>query len=83
MLADRTGPPDRANPEPERITYEFLAYMLGVRRADMTRAATSLQPQKLIHYSRGSIVILDGRGTEAASCLCYAYTKQTYDCVMN
>jgi CRP-like cAMP-binding protein len=62
---------DRLQSNEFRLTQEFLAHMLGVRRVGVTRAAGLLQEKKLISYRRGNIAILDRKGLERASCRCY------------
>jgi len=53
------------------LTQEFLAQMLGTRRASVTVAAGILQKAGLIEYSRGSVSIQNRAKLEKASCACY------------
>ncbi|BBI52661.1 Crp/Fnr family transcriptional regulator [Vreelandella olivaria] len=62
---------DRAGTDQLNLTHEFLAMMLGVRRAGITLAAIALQSRGLISYQRGTITVLDRLGLIEASCSCY------------
>ena len=46
------------------LTHEFLALMLGVRRAGVTEALHLLESKALIRPSRGEIRVLDRKGLE-------------------
>lgn len=70
---------DRVEGDEFRLTQEFLSHMLGVRREGVTLAASVLQKQKLISYSRGHLTILNRAGLEAVACKCYRVVKEEYD----
>jgi CRP-like cAMP-binding protein len=69
---------DRINSNEFRITQQFLALMLGVRRVGVSVAASGLRDRKLLAYRRGSFTILDHAGLVAASCECYKIVKDVY-----
>jgi CRP-like cAMP-binding protein len=62
---------DRMNADVMPMTHEFLASMLGVRRAGVTETVGELHRSGLIQNHRGSVTILDRDGLEAAACECY------------
>jgi CRP-like cAMP-binding protein len=53
------------------LTQEFLAHMLGTRRASVTVAAGILQRAGLIKYTRGEVDVVNRLELEDASCECY------------
>ena len=70
---------DRAHIDTFKISHEFLADMLGGRRATISTAAGILKRKGLIEYTRGEIRILDVPGLTKASCECYLIIKDHLD----
>jgi CRP-like cAMP-binding protein len=66
---------DRIGRDNIPLTQEFLSYMLGVRRASVSTAASALQDEGLIRYSRGNVEVVDRKGLENAACACYAIVR--------
>jgi CRP-like cAMP-binding protein len=69
---------DRAHSDSFRVTHEFLAFMLGVRRVGITTAAAALQRQGLVRYHRGDITVLNRKALKAAACSCYESDRKAY-----
>jgi CRP-like cAMP-binding protein len=67
---------DRVGASQFPLTQEFLAFMLGVRRATVTVAAGILQHAGLIRYSRGKVTIVDRARLEEAACGCYRVMRE-------
>lgn len=66
---------DRVGSDEFGLTQEFLAHMLGTRRAGISEASGALKRRGLIDYSRGRLRVLDARGLARASCCCYQIVK--------
>jgi CRP-like cAMP-binding protein len=69
---------ERVGSETMPMTHEFLASMLGVRRAGVTDTAGELQRAGLITYRQRSITIRDPEGLVALACECYAADHSRY-----
>ena len=70
---------DRVHRDSFELTHEFLALMLGVRRAGVTVAMGALQGARIVRYSRGRVEVLDRQQLEEASCGCYHITRTALD----
>ena len=70
---------DRVPGDRFELTQEFLAEMLGTRRASVSVAAGVLQRAGFIRYSRGRVEVVDRAGLESAACECYAVIAREYE----
>jgi CRP-like cAMP-binding protein len=69
---------DRVHADELPLTHEFLAMMLGVRRASVTEVLRPLQEDGLLHSGQGKVTVLDRAGLEACSCACYRAVADEY-----
>jgi CRP-like cAMP-binding protein len=77
MTQDRVGSPQFT------LTHEFLAIMLGVRRASVSEAADSLQTMGAISYRRGVVSILNQTLLNNMACECYEACKLAFEASLN
>ncbi len=73
---------DRVGRDRFGLTQEYLALMLGVRRAGVSGAATRLRKSGSIRYTRGVITVLDRAGLERAACGCYGVSRAAEDVLL-
>ncbi len=61
------------------LTQEYLAAMLGVRRAGVSETVGRVEEAGLVRHSRGCIEIVDRAGLERSACECYRIVKDEYE----
>lgn len=61
------------------MTEKLIGNMLGLDRAEVTKAAGVLKKAGLIHYIKGEITVLDRPAVELRSCECYGVVKKKSD----
>jgi len=69
---------DRSRDDALLLTHEFLALMLGVRRAGVTEALQSLKRQKLIETGRNQVLVLNRKGIEQIAGNSYGIPEKEY-----
>jgi CRP-like cAMP-binding protein len=69
---------DRVGREDFTLTHEFLAMMLGVRRAGVSEAAETLQKLGAIVYRHGSLTVRNSRLLNSVACECYQSCKLAF-----
>jgi hypothetical protein len=70
---------DRVESDQLPFTQKFLAYVMAVRLASISVAASTLQKHGLIRYQRGQIHIRNRPGLEAACCGCYRKIQERFE----
>ena len=70
---------DRVGSDEVTLTHEFLAIMLGVRRASVTEVLRPLQEEGFLSNGRGAITILNRKGLEKACCECYRVVQDEFE----
>lgn len=70
---------DRVERDELKLTHEFIANMLGIRRAGVSMVANKLKRAGLIDYYRGAIKIIDRQGLVEMTCECYPVVKAEFD----
>ena len=70
---------ERVESDTLHLTHEFIATMLGARRAGVTLAAGTLQKAMIIKYNRGRVIILDRDKLEQVACECHRIVRDEFE----
>ena len=74
---------DRVGESEFQLSQEFLAEMLGSRRAGVVDATLKFKSEGLIDYKHGRIRIRDAEGLKRFACECYAAIRRETERVVN
>lgn len=69
---------DRVATDDVRLTHEFLAGILHIRRASVTGALRELQDAGIVRTRRGGTLILDRDALALEACECYELIRREY-----
>ena len=69
---------DRLDGDDIPLTHDFMAMMLGVRRAGVTTSLHGLDELGLIHTGRGKVTIVDRTGLESFAAGAYGLAEAEY-----
>jgi CRP-like cAMP-binding protein len=61
------------------MTHEFMANMLGIRRAGVSEVAKKLQHEGLVDYNRGHFRILNRKSLEEKACGCFTVIAEEFN----
>jgi CRP-like cAMP-binding protein len=67
---------DRAGRDRFRLTHEFIAAMINVRRAGVSQFASELRDAGAIAYTRGEVRIVERAVLESEACECYGVIRR-------
>jgi CRP-like cAMP-binding protein len=70
---------DRVDSGVLAITHDFIATMMGTDRSTVSLAASVMQNDGIIDYTRGEVKILNRRKLERSACECYGVIQQLED----
>ena len=70
---------DRLDDDDLVLTHEFLALMLGVRRAGVTTAMTYFEQRGILSKSRGAVTVLDREGLQEYANGLYGVPEAEYE----
>jgi CRP-like cAMP-binding protein len=70
---------DRVSGDTFPMTHDFLASMLGTRRASVSIAMSMLQQQGLIEYSRGHVHVVRQSALAEVACECYSLIREQFE----
>jgi CRP-like cAMP-binding protein len=67
---------DRVDAGALPITHDFLATMLGTDRPSVSLAASGMQANGILQYTRGAVKVLNRKKLEECACECYQSIQQ-------
>lgn len=73
---------DRTGSDSLQLTQDFVASMLGVRRASVTAAIRQFHLRGLVESRRGRLRIVDATELQAAACSCYQAVNDAFQDIL-